>query len=113
MLSKEQKKEVIKNYKEQKPALGVYAIRCSEDRRVWVGASRNLSATRNSVWFSLRIGSSRDRTLQDAWRRYGESCFTFATLEVLDDDVSPLAVGDLLRERKEHWLAALHAEPLL
>ena len=47
MLSKEERKEVVRKFKERKPLLGVFAVRCTATGLVWVGASRNLDATRN------------------------------------------------------------------
>jgi len=80
---------------------------------VWVGASRNLDAGRNSVMFSLRIESHREPSLQQAWNAHGESAFTYEVLEKLDDDVIPMAVKDLLAEKKKHWLTQLNAQGLL
>ena len=65
MLSKEERKEVVRKFKERKPLLGVFAVRCTATGRVWVGASRNLDATRNGSWFCLRNGSYHDKALQE------------------------------------------------
>jgi hypothetical protein len=113
MLSTEQKKEAIRQYKERKAAAGIYAVRCPATSRVWVGASRNLDATRNGLWFSLRAGAHRDTTLQREWTARGESAFTYEPLETLPDDTPALAVTDRLKERKQHWISTLSAEGLL
>jgi hypothetical protein len=64
MQSNIEKKEAIRKFKEHKPLLGVYAVRCMASGRVWVGTSRNLDATRNGIWFSLRNGGYIDKALQ-------------------------------------------------
>jgi len=56
MQSHVDKKEAIRKYKEQKAPLGAYAVRCTISGRAWVGASRNLDATKNGCWFMLRNG---------------------------------------------------------
>jgi len=113
MLSKEEKKEAISKFKERKTPLGIYAVRCASTGEVWVGASRNLDASRNSVMFSLRLGLHREPSLQREWNAHGESAFSYEILEKLDEDVIPMAIKDLLAEKKKHWLSRLNAHGLL
>jgi len=113
MLTREQKKEAINKFKERKCLLGVFAVRCAASGRVWVGSSRNLDATRNSVWFSLRHGSHRDKPLQDEWNELGEPAFEYEVLEKLEDDAPPLLVPDLLKDMKHRWMMLVDARGLL
>lgn len=113
MLSKEQKKEAIEKFKERKPLLGIYGVRCIASGQVWVGSSRNLDATRNGIWFGLRNGSHRDIALQREWNAQGEAAFRYEVLEKLDEDVIPMAVSDLLAGTKKHWMTRLNAPGLL
>lgn len=113
MLSRERKKEAIGKFKEQKISLGVYAVRCTATSRVWVGSSRNLDATRNGIWFALRNGGHREKALQEEWNAHGESGFQYEVLEKLADDVSPVNVADLLKAKKQYWMAKLGAAGLL
>lgn len=113
MLSKEERRAAIEKCKEQKAPAGIYAVRCGKTGETWVGSSRNLNATKNGVWFSLRIGAHRDKSLQNAWDLHGEPAFSYDVLEKLDDDLSPLAVPDLLKAQKQHWLNTLSAHSLL
>lgn len=113
MLSKEEKREAVRKFREQKVLLGIYAVRCTSTNQVWVGSSRNLGASRNGTWFSLRLGSHRDLPLQEAWNQHGEPAFTFEELETLEDDVAALLVSDLLKARKQHWMGELGARGLL
>ena len=109
MASKEARKEAIRKFKERKPLLGAFAIRCTASGRVWVGASRNLDATRNSFWFSLRHGSHPARSLQEEWDVHGEAAFQYEILERLEDDLVSLAVADLLKEKAGYWVGQLGA----
>ena len=113
MLSKEQKKEAIDKCKERKILAGVFAVRCTASDQVWVGSSRNLDATRNGIWFSLRHSSHRDKPLQDEWTAHGEPAFEYEVLETLKDDVPPLLVSDLLKCARQHWMTQLNAHGLL
>jgi hypothetical protein len=107
------KKEAIRKFKEQKVPRGVYAVRCTVTGHVWVGTSRNLDATRNGTWFSLRIGGHRDKSLQQEWNMHGEPAFDYEILEKLEDDVHPLAAADLLKEKGKQWVTKMSANPLL
>jgi hypothetical protein len=112
MESKAARKEVIKKFKERKSLLGAFAVRCTATGQVWVGASRNLDATKNGSWFCLRNGSHHDRSLQQEWNVNGESAFQYEILERLRDNPLPLAVPDLLKDCRSRWIARLSARPL-
>jgi hypothetical protein len=113
MESKATRKEAIKEFKERKPALGVFAVRCTKTGAVWVGAARNLDAKKNAIWFSLRHGSHREKSLQEEWNSCGEEAFQYEILEKLAEDVHPMAVADLLKQARSRWIAQLGAAPLL
>ena len=109
MESKAARKEAIRKFKERKPALGVFAVRCTACGRVWVDTSRNLEAAKNATWFCLRNGNHRDKSLQEEWNAHGEAAFQYEILEKLDEDVHPLAVADLLKAARSRWVAQLGA----
>jgi len=112
MKSKESRKESVRKFKEQKPLLGAYAVRCSATGRAWVGVSRNLSATRNGCWFMLRGGLHQSKTLQAEWNAHGESAFEYEILDGTDEQVDPLLIDRILKEKKAAWIAQLNAQPL-
>ncbi len=113
MLSSESRKQAIRNFKEQKPTIGIYAIRSLTTGHTWVGMSRNLEAAKNSSWFQLRSGLHKEGSLQEEWVAQGESAFQFEVLDRLDEDVHPLAIHDRLKLKKSDWIARLDARPLL
>ena len=112
MHSNAARKEAIRKFKERKPLCGAFAVRCTATGRIWVGSSRNLDATKNGSWFSLRNGSHLDKSLQSEWNAHGEDTFQYEILEKLEDGVSPLAVADLLKEKRSYWIVRLRARPL-
>ncbi len=113
MLSTADRKKAAREYKERKPNMGVFAVRCTATAATWVGSTRNLDAARNSFWFGLRLGNHKDKSLQAEWNAHGERSFEYEILEKFDEDATPLAIPDLLKDRKSHWAAALGARPVL
>ena len=101
------KKAATAAYKEQKSAAGVCAVRCAGTGQVWLMDSRTVETHQNRVWFELRTGGHRDRTLQAAWDTYGEGAFHFEVLERLPSDISPLLLRAELKTRLEAWRARL------
>jgi len=112
MSSNESRKDAVRKFKEKKVSVGIYAVR-SATGGVWVGGSKNLDATRNSCWFTLRIGSHIEKSLQKEWNAQGESSFSYEVLEVFPEDLHPLEVGDMLKARKSSWVQQFNAQPLL
>jgi hypothetical protein len=103
------RKEAIRKYKERKTARGVFAMRCTVTGQAWVGASLNLGATKNGLWYMLNQGLYNDRALQDEWKRHGAKAFQYEVVETLDQSVLPLEMSDLLKEKKLHWMAQFGA----
>jgi len=108
----EQRKQAIKDFKARQVPRGIFAVRCAPTGRVWIDSSPNLDAARNSLWFFLRNGYHPDKALQAEWNANGVQAFQYEILEKLNDDVSPLAVKDLLKEKKLHWAGKLGAAML-
>ena len=111
MLTHDARKEAIRKFKERKPNRGIYVVHCSATGN-WVGSSRNLDATRNGIWFSLRLGSHREKSLQEEFSRQGEPAFEYQVVERLDEDVAALGVADLLKEKASLWTGQLGARML-
>ena len=114
MESKSDRKAAIREFKERKTQQGIFEVRSIPTGKVWVGSSRNLDATKNSIWFTLRLGGHPDRSLQAEWNVHsGQEFFSYEVLEILDDDVSALAAKDLLKEKARDWILKKNALPLL
>ena len=106
------RKEAIREYKTRRVSRGVFAVRCTATGQIWIDSSPNLDGAKNSTWFQLGAGNHCDKALQNEWNTHGENVFQFEILETLDDDVIPLAVPDLLNEKKSKWAAQLGAKAL-
>jgi hypothetical protein len=106
------RKAAIRAYKERPTERGVFSFRCVPTGERWVGGSRDLYASRNSLPFTLRLGRHRARTLQAAWNTHDEGAFQFEVLEVLADDTPALVLADELKRAVGEWAAKLGAQAL-
>jgi hypothetical protein len=103
------KREARKEFKTRITPKGVFSIRCTVSGEVWVSASDHLNSEQNGSWFLLRGGLHHNKSLQAAWNTHGEGAFEYGILENLDEDVLPLLLKDVLRERQKHWETKLGA----
>ena len=107
------RKAAIQAFKERKQARGIFAVRCRTTGSVWVDSSLDLDAAENRTFFLARVGDVQmDKSIQAEYAAHGQEAFNFEVLEKLDQDTIPMAVKDLLRERKRHWLTQANARPL-
>src|SRR5438132_144535 len=107
------RKAAIQAYKERKIARGIFAVRCAATGKVWVESTPDLSASENRTWFSLRHGDRfLDESVTADFNAHGRDAFSYEIVETLPDDVNPLALKDLLKERKLHWMQKLSARKL-
>ena len=107
MQEKETRREAARKFKETTPTMGVFTVRCTAEGRVWVGSSRNLYATRNKYSFTLGNGSHPDKSLQQEWNLQAAPVLQYEIMEILEEDLNPLAVGDLLKAKRTAWVARL------
>jgi hypothetical protein len=107
------RKEAIRAYKERKVPRGVFAMRCRATGNVWVDSAMDLEAAENRTWSSLRHGDVHmDKAIAAEFQTHGRDAFTYEVLEKLDEDVAPMSLRDLLKERKLHWIGKLQAGKL-
>ena len=111
-MDKSNRRDAVRQYKERKVPVGIFALRSLSTGETFVGASRNLDGQRNSSTFSLRLGSHRNKALQAAWNAAGgEVGFEFVVLETLDDeDLGPIGRDTWLKTRERHWRETLGAQ---
>ncbi|UDF03795.1 GIY-YIG nuclease family protein [Asticcacaulis sp. AND118] len=108
-----EKKAAVAAYKERKSISGVYAVICNATGEVWVGASRNLEAQQNGLWFTLRLGHHIHKSLQAVYHEHGAEAFRYEELDRVPEDYSDMARKDELKRRKALWQQRLQAEGLL
>jgi hypothetical protein len=80
----ERRKEILTDWKDRHPDMGVFAIVCKPTGRAWMATSRDLSTAFNRHLFQLKAGMHPNRDLSAAWKEYGEEAFSLETVETLD-----------------------------
>lgn len=77
------RKELIEQYKQLKPDMGILWIRCLENKKCFLETSQNLRGMMNRTKFQLEAGSHPNEELQKEWREFGEEKFICEVLEKL------------------------------
>ncbi|MFZ3033220.1 MAG: GIY-YIG nuclease family protein [Parvibaculum sp.] len=109
-MDREQKRQIVRDYKEQKPTPGIFAVRCLITGERWLGPSRNLEAQQNGIWFQLRLGNHRVKAMQAAWNTHGEDNLVYEIVEAFEDeDLTPYLRQSILKERLAYWREELGA----
>jgi hypothetical protein len=104
------RKAAIAAYKEQKPDVGIFAIRCAASGQVWVGATTSLDKRWNRLSFVLRVGSGSTPAIHAAHARYGADTISYEILERFTKDDSEAEFQDAwLKTRLAHWQTGLSA----
>ena len=76
--------------------------------KVLLGSSLNLEGALNGHRFTLRIGSHRNKALQEDWNTYGEDKFVFEVLETVQVKDDPnFNLSDELTLLEMIWLEKL------
>jgi hypothetical protein len=109
-MKSEDRKEALRAYKERKPAMGAFAVRCAASGEVWVGDSRTVDTHANRLWFSLRLGNFPEVSLQEAWNRYGEAAFSYEVLALLTAEEAAITPQKKLVELRDLWAEDLGAQ---
>jgi hypothetical protein len=80
------KKQLIEQYKQMKPDMGIFCIRSKVTNKCLLETSQHVHAKINSVKFQLNAGMHPNRELQREWSRFGEQQFEIEVLELLKYD---------------------------
>jgi len=83
------RKELIKEYKQTKFRMGVFAIRNIANGKTFIGSAPNLDLIWNSQKFKLDLGGHTNEALQQEWKEFGAQNFTFEVLHELQHPDDP------------------------
>lgn len=111
-MNKSRRKELMREYAERPPSVGVFAVTCAATGEAWVGWSKSLDKRQNGLWFSLRTGSlPAAPDLGAAWRTHGEEAFRYEVVEAIAED-NPHTLERLLEERTAYWRSKLNGKAI-
>lgn len=80
------KKELLEEYKNRRPEMGVISIRCAATGESFLGISTDTRADLNSSRVKLSMNYHPNARLQALWKQYGEDAFELTVLKTLAYD---------------------------
>ncbi len=79
------KKQLRALYEEQKPPMGVFLLVNTSTSQEYLGVSKNIQASKNSLFFRLSVGALANYPeLQDSYTKKGPTILEFSVLEELE-----------------------------
>ena len=105
---KKSRKELNQEYMKRPKPAGVFQIKNTANGKILLGSSLNLEGPVNGHRFMLKIGSHRNKVLQQEWNEYGEDSFIFEILETVTVKDDPnFNLSDELTLLEMIWLEKL------
>lgn len=105
-MDKERRKQLMQEYRDRKPEMGVVSIRCNTTGDTYLGISTDTRESFNSIRGRFFLSGHPNKELQALWDRYGEDDFTFAVEQVLKYEDPKADHTRELNELYEKCLAA-------
>lgn len=105
------KKDLKNEYKQYKPTMGVFKIENKANGKMLLESSTNITAIWNRYKMELKMGSCKNKSLQDDWKEFGEDNFVFEIIsEIEHKDDADLNYNKELKVLKEMVEAELNIE---
>ncbi len=99
------RKQLMEEYKNRRPEMGVISIRCKETEEFFLGISKDTKADFNSIKYKLDTSWHPNKRLQELWKQYGEQNFEFSVIKVLKYEDPQEDHTNELEELREQCLA--------
>ena len=77
------RKELINEYKQREPQMGVFQVRNTANGKVFIGSSTTLETVWNSQRMKLETNWHPNKALQAEWNELGADTFVFEVVEML------------------------------
>ena len=85
-MEEKRKKELIWEYKNRKPNMGIVSVYCIPEKKRFLEVAKDIKTTINSNSFQLSLGWHPNKELQKLWQKYGEKGFEIGIFKVLEYD---------------------------
>lgn len=82
----ERRKELKEQYKQMRPPMGIYIVRCEKQKKCFIETHKNIKSRINSIRLKLLTGTHPNKELQKEWTQEGEEKFVIEVLESLNYD---------------------------
>lgn len=77
------KRQLIEEYNNRKPEMGVLSFCCTETGETFLCLSKDTKASINSNRFKLSANGHPNKRMQALWNQYGEKSFEVSVMQVL------------------------------
>jgi hypothetical protein len=105
------KKELIKEYKNQKLPAGIFAVKNKRENKMFIGYSLNLPAKIRGITFELEMGSHAYSNLAGDYKRLGKDQFEISILDEIEiKDETEKELKNELGTLEEMWVEKLKSE---
>lgn len=105
------KKELIKEYKNQKHPAGLFAVKNKAENKMFIGISLNLPAKIRGITFELELGKHTYQNLAEDYKRLGKDKFEIFVLDEIEvRDETDRELKTELESVEEMWVDKLKAE---
>lgn len=105
------KKQITKDYKQQKQPAGVYAVHNKADNKMYIGTSKNLPAVIRRFEFTLTMGSFPYQELIDDYKKLGKENFEIKVLDELElKNETEKEITAELNELEDLWIEKLKSD---
>jgi hypothetical protein len=99
-MKNQNRKDIIKEYKQTHRPMGVYQIKNNVNGKILIGGSLNLDGIYNREKFTLKLGMHINKDLQKDWKEFGEENFLFEVLEQIKPQEEIIINQDELKKYK-------------
>lgn len=102
-MDRSRRKELLEQYKQFKPDMGVYMFKSIKENTVYLGCDKNIKATINSDRFKLNANAHKNKKLQKDWNENKDENFEIKVVQILeyDKDESKTDYSEELKILKE------------
>lgn len=105
------KKQISKDYKQQKQPAGIYAVHNKVDNKMYIGKSKNLPAVVRRFEFTLQMESFPYQELIDDYKKLGKDNFEIKILDELElKNETEKEIDTELNSLEELWIEKLKSE---
>jgi group I intron endonuclease len=105
------KKQITRDYKQQKQPTGIYAVHNKIDNKMYIGTSKNLPAVVRRFEFTLQMESFPYKELIDDFKKLGKDNFEIKILDELElKNETAKEIDTELNSLEELWIEKLKGD---
>jgi hypothetical protein len=105
MDGKKKRQELVEQYKNRRPEMGVISFRCKATGESFLGTATDTKAGFNSTGCQLNMNLHPNKRLQALWNQYGADGFDLTVVEALKYDDPLEDHTEALEDLREYHLA--------